>query len=379
MNPKIMIVGGDYTSDRFGSALAQALLEKCPLASLFGIGGPLMNAAGVELSYDISEMVSLGVFQSIKGAHIVKRLIKRVAEAIDQKQPDLVLQIGLPVFGLRLLEIVQTKDIPVLYYYTPFSRGFLNVKPGDFAKVVTKVAGISRFETDLCQEAGIEAEFVGHPLLDLVQVPARKNRRKTKGGSRNSSIIGILPGSREVEVKNVLPTVLKSLEQLRKKDPNIETVIFMPPSIDGDFAEKTLKQGLDHGFRLERETCRALENADLAVTSIGTCSLEASLAGIPSLAVYKVPSTTYFIDKLLNRKPYMTITNNILRKTVIPEYIQSDLSHARLAEAIWDLLHNEQAQQAMLAEFTCLPRELGGKGSIGRAADLILEMAGCAK
>src|SRR5690625_1555740 len=99
MNPKIMIIGSDNTSDRFGSALAKKILEKYPQVSLFGVGGPLMHDAGVRLLYDISEMVSLGVFQSIKGSQVVKRLIRRVVAAMDQEEPDLILQIGLPVFG----------------------------------------------------------------------------------------------------------------------------------------------------------------------------------------------------------------------------------------------------------------------------------------
>ena len=99
--------------------------------------------------------------------------------------------------------------------------------------------------------------------------------------------------------------------------------------------------------------------------------------GVPSIAVYRVPATTYFIDKLLDRKPYMTITNNILRETVIPEYIQSDFGHARIADEVRRLLKDEEARQAMLTQFKRLPHELGEAGSVERAADLILEMAGC--
>ena len=101
------------------------------------------------------------------------------------------------------------------------------------------------------------------------------------------------------------------------------------------------------------------------------------MLGVPSLAVYRVPCTTYFVDKLLDRKPYMTITNNILRKTVIPEYIQSDFGHAKIVEAIERLLFDQEARAAMLKEFEQLEHELGAPGSVERAADLVLEMAGC--
>lgn len=381
MDPKIMIIGGDNTSDRFGSALARKVLEKCPQATLFGVGGPLMNDAGVRLLYDISEMVSLGVFQSIKGSQVVRRLIRRVSETMDQEQPDLVLQIGLPVFGFQLLEIARTKDVPVLYYYTPLSRGLANVKMSHFPMVVNKVAGISRHETNLCKEAGIDVEFVGHPLTDLLDFSLTPAAARTKLGidSEETSVIAVLPGAREVEVKNVLPTVLKCLDQVMDRHSNVEIIISLAPTIRNVFMEGLLQDRENKNIRLERDTYSVLRAADLAITSIGTSSLEASLLGVPSLAVYRVPCTTYFIDKLLDRKPYMTITNNILRKTVIPEFIQSDFGHCNIGEAIESLLFDEEARGTMLNEFARLEHELGAPGSVERAADLVLKMAGCEK
>lgn len=380
MNPTIMIIGGDNTSDRFGSAIARKMLEKCPQATLFGVGGPLMNDAGVRLLYDISEMVSLGVFQSIKGAQVVKRLIRRVVETMEQEKPVLVLQIGLPVFGFKLLEIARAKGIPVVYYYTPLSRGLANVKLSHFPTVVNRVASISRFETSLCQEAGIEVEFVGHPLTDLADfsLTTTAARAKLNIESDQTSVIAVLPGAREVEVKNVLPTVLKSLDQVTANHSDVQILISLAPTIRNVFLDRILKNCRCDRVRIERDnTYSVLRAADLAITSIGTSSLEASLLGVPSLAVYRVPCTTYFIDKLLDRKPYMTITNNILRKTVIPEYIQSDFGHAKIVGAIERLLYNEDARQEMLTEFARLEHELGAPGSVGRAADLVLEMAGC--
>ncbi|NLJ75105.1 MAG: lipid-A-disaccharide synthase [Firmicutes bacterium] len=376
--PSIMIIGGDNTSDRFGAALAQKIMEKCPNATLFGVGGPMMSDAGVRLLYDISEMVSLGVFESIKGTQVVKRLIKRVIETMDEERPDVVLQIGLPVFGFRLLEIAQCKSLPVVYYYTPLSRGLENVKVGRFAGVVDKVASISLFETTACQEAGIDVEFVGHPLMDLVEpAESKEAAREILELSQSSSVISILPGAREVEVKNVLPTVLKSLCQVQKTEPDIEIVISVAPTIRESSVEKIIDSCHCDNVKLRKDTYSVLGASDLAVTSIGTASLEASLMGVPSIAVYRVPATTYFIDKLLDRKPYMTITNNILRETVIPEYIQSDFGHARIADEVRRLLKDEEARQAMLTQFKRLPHELGEAGSVERAADLILEMAGC--
>lgn len=379
MKPRIMIIGGDNTSDRFGAALAGKIHEKCPQATLYGVGGPMMNDAGTRLLFDISEMVSLGVFQSIQGSTVVKRLIKRVAEAMDQEEPSLVIQIGLPVFGFKILEIAKSRGIPVLYYYTPLSRGLANVNLRQFAKVVDQVAGISVTETELCQEAGIPVEFVGHPLKDLLdpthtQAQARKALEIDESEGK---VIAVLPGAREVEVKNVLPTVLKALEQVTRDNSQVQIIVSVAPTIRTSFVEELLQKVPHDNVRLAGDASCVLLAADLAITSIGTGSLEASLLGVPSLAVYRVPCTTFFAEKLLNRKPYMTITNKILRKHVIPEFIQGDFNHTKIAETIMQLLYDEQARQTMLEEFAQLENELGEPGSVQRAADLVLELAGC--
>lgn len=376
---KIMMLGGDNTSDRFGSALARKVLEKCPQAAFFGVGGPLMSDAGVRLLYDISEQVSLGIFQSLKGSPVVKRMIKLVVDAMEREQPSLVLQIGLPIFGHKLLEIARAKEIPVLYYYTPLSRGLGSVRVSHFPTVVDKVASISRFETARCEEIGIDCEFVGHPLMDLTDFSLSPLAARAKLGvdAEGTKLIAVLPGAREVEVKNVLPSVLRVLHIVAQKHSDIQIIVSVAPTIRSTLVDEIVKKYSTHQIRLERDIYCVLRAADLAITSIGTSSLEASLLGIPSVAVYRVPQSTYFIDKLLDRKPNMTITNNILRKTVVPEFIQKDFAHSTLAETVENLLYNEDARQAMLAEFAHLEYELGEPGSVGRAADLVVEMAGC--
>lgn len=375
---KIMMIGGDNTSDRFGSALARKVLEKCPQAKLFGVGGPLMNDAGVRLLYDISEQVSLGIFQSVKGSLVVKRMLKRIAEAMTQEEPSLVMQIGLPVFGYRLLEIARGKGIPVLYYYTPLSRGLRNVKASHFPTVVDKVAGISHFEVAQCQEAGLDCEFVGHPLMDLTDFSMTPQEARAKLGiaSEETRIIAVLPGAREVEVRNALPSVLKALDEVLERHEDVQIIVSAAPTIRSVLMDEILKKS-GRTVRVERHTYLVLRSADVAVTSIGTSSLEASLLGVPSVAVYRVPCTTYFTEKLLDRKPNMTITNNVLRKSVIPEFIQGDFVPSKIAQAIENLLYNEQARQAMLAEFASLPDQLGKPGSLERAAALVVDMAGC--
>lgn len=380
MCPKIMIIGSDYTSDRFGAALARGIRNLNPQISLVGVGGPMMDEAGVHLLYDISDLVSLGAFQSVRGSQVVKRLIKKVAEAMDGEAPGLLIQIGLPLFEFRLLEIARSKDIPVVYYYTPFSRGLTDGKMADFARVVDKVFAISRYEAEMCSEIGIQNEFVGHPLLDLIDFSLTPAQARASLGLEDDSrrVIAVLPGSREAEVKNVLPTVLKALNRAETTQ-ELEIIVSVAPTITSSLLERMISKCRCGSARLETDTYTILTAADLAVTSVGTASLEASLLGVPSLAVYRVPRTAQLVDRLLDRQPNMTITNNILRKTVIPEFIQSDFGAAEIGEAIISLLNDAEAKEEMLKEFERLQFELGGPGSVKRAASAAVEMIGCVR
>ena len=375
----IMMLGGDNTSDRFGSALASKILEKCPYVRLFGVGGPLMNDAGVRLLYDISEELSLGIFMSMRGSPVAKRMIKLVGDAMEQEEPAMIVQIGLPIFGYKLLSIARAKGIPVLYYYTPLSRGLGSVRVNDFPKLVNKVASISRFETTQCEQVGIDCEFVGHPLMDLADFLSTPQEARAKLGIEQdqTKVIAVLPGAREIEVKSVLPNILKAVDLVIQDHKDVEVIVSMAPSIRSSLVDDLVKRCSQKNVRLGRDIYNVLRAADLAITSIGTSSLEASLLGIPSVAVYRVPQSTYLVDKLLDRKPAMTITNNILRKNVIPEFIQRDFSPVKMGETLVRLLYDEQARENMLQELAGLRYELGEPGSVNRTAEMVVEMAGC--
>lgn len=378
MTHRIFLIGGDNTSDRFGAALTKKIFELDPQATVYGVGGPLMEEAGARLLFDISEIVSLGAFQSVKGSTVIKRLMARVVESMDQEQPSVVMQIGIPVFGFKLLEVAKAREIPVVYYYTPFSRGFTNVNWRKFSSVVTKVAAISRVEAELCQEVGIPAEFVGHPLVDLADRSlTREEARERMGLGPNDKVVAVLPGAREVELKNVLPPVLKALCQVIKDHPEVQVLVSLAPTIRTAVGEEILEGAPCPNVRFERDLYGVLHAADAAITSIGTGSLEASLLGVPSLAVYRVPQSTYLAEKVMDRRPYITITNKILRRNVVPEFIQGHVNPSNIAQAVEELIFKEQARAEMLTAFTQLDQELGAPGAVKRAVQLVLEMAGC--
>lgn len=374
-HPKVMIIGSDNASDLYGSKLADNLKLLRPDISLFGIGGPKMRDAGIRLLYNIFDLDNLGVVESIKGAHLMKRLVQRLNESMDRLQPDLVIQIGLPVSNFRLIELAHSKGIPVLYYYTPLSMNFADLKLSRLQSVVDKVLAVTRYEERICKEAQIDVEFVGHPLLDLVSPSQSVAESKAQWSLSDAlPIVSVLPGQREVEVKAVLPTLLRGLKRVQDKGQNVQVIVSHMSVLSEERMNTMIKNsGLDD-VRVISNIYDVLNVADLALVTCGCTSLEAALMGKPSLAVHKVAATSYLLDKMLTHKSYFSMVNFLLEKLAMPELVQSNLTESKVAKEIIRLLADTDLKATMVTEFKRLPDVLGSFGAIERATQAVLVM-----
>ena len=374
-HPKIMIIGSDNSGDLYGSKVANLLTRLHPDIILFGMGGPNMRDAGVRLLYDISDLDNMGVIESIKGAHLIKRLVQRISESMERIRPDLVVQIGSPVFNMRLVELAKAKDIKVVYYNSPLSGNPSSVNAARFAKVVDKVLAVTHHELEACTQAGIDVEFVGHPLMDLIGSSLDKGKTiEELGLSAQSPIVVVLPGGRGVEVKTILPVILRSLKKVRKRRGEIQIIVSLPSVVSQDLVNEIVGNcGLDD-VKVTTSRNDVLAIADAAIVTCGCTSLEAALMRIPSLAVHKVATTSYLLDKMLARKTMFAMVNIILQQAVVHEFVQSELTDSRVAKEVERLLSSEEQNQEMLDSFDQLPEHLGNAGSIKRAAEAILAM-----
>ncbi|NLY11577.1 MAG: lipid-A-disaccharide synthase [Firmicutes bacterium] len=375
MDPKILIVGCESTGERFGAALTNHLKGKAPDAVIRGIGGSRMEAAGVDLIYNVTELDSLGVFDNFKGGHITKRLLSRVSQEMDYQRPDIVVQVGLPSFNLKLLELAQCKDIPVVYYYTPFSWGDTRIKLEELASFVRKVAGVTKNEVELLEKVSIDVEFVGHPILDVLPKPLDKiTVRKGFELTEDDTVVALLPGSREVDVRVRLPVMIKGMELVAKENPEIKIVVAGAlSSQELDLIQKSIsKSNLD--IQVIEKTYDALNVADLAVVTCGTASLEAALYRIPFIAVDKPLMVSFLSAKRLGRKGYSSLPNAIMQQKIVPELVQNDFNERLLAEMVIDLLNSSEKRKSMLSQFDKLRDELGEPGSLARTADMILDI-----
>ena len=375
LQASIMLVSGDNASDRFGAGLARALYRAVPEMRLFGIGGWQMQEAGVDILYNTADLDNLGVLDASKGGAVLKRVVKKANQMMEENQPLVVVQVGLPVFDYRLMDMAQCKDIPVVYYHTPFSNGFGGANPNRLANLVSIVAAVTQPEARAWEEAGVPDELVGHPLVDLLEVVGREQARRTLELNAADSVLAIIPGSREVEAKSIVPVLLNAVRRVRETLPRLKVLVGQPSGVSQDSMLEILGDAVPDTVVFTQYPSLAMQAADAVVVDGGTASLEAALCEIPALAVYKTAGTTYLMDKMLERRNHWALPNVLLDDAIIPELIQQDFTETHTAQWILELLSNEKARARVITGYKGLRDQLGLPGSLDRAAQVVVSAA----
>lgn len=375
LHPSIMLVSGDNASDRFGAGLARALHRAAPDIRLFGIGGWQMQEAGVDILYNTADLDNLGILDAFKGGAVLKRVVKRANQMMEEHRPMVVVQVGLPVFDYRLMDMARCKDIPVVYYFTPFSSGFGSTKPERLSGLISVVAAVTKREAEVWRQVGISCQFVGHPLVDLVEPVSQSQARTQLQLAQDGPVVTLVPGSRDVEVKASLPLLLKAAARVHEVLSEVTFVVAQPPGVSKESLERVFARTELSYVQFSEFSSLAIQAANVAVLHGGNSVMEAALFGIPAVAVYKTPTATYLMDKMLERKAHWALPNILLDASVVPELIQHDFTEAKTADWILALLQNPEMQATMKRRYVQLADQLGQPGSLDRTAQLVLDAA----
>ncbi len=369
-----MIIAGEASGDLHGSGLVREILLAQPEAHIFGIGGDRMRSHGMELVHHINEMSVLGFWDVIKQFRFFKKVYHELVELMESQKPDVLVLIDYPGLNLKLARAAHERHIPVLYYIAPqvWAWGAGRIKK--MAQIVDKMAVIIPFEEKMFRAAGIDATFVGHPLLEVISSEMSKEQFfETYQLNVSAKTIGLLPGSRPLEVKRLLPVMAETADFLQKKYPKIQVLVSQTPSVDNAIYEEIL--GKYSNFKvIENNTYEIMNHSDLIVVASGTATLETALFKTPLIVVYKVDPFSYFIGKTLVKIDSIGLVNVIAEKKVAPELIQNDLKKEKLAPEMEDLLFNKSKRQAMIDELKIIEAKLGSSGASKRTAEMILQM-----
>jgi lipid-A-disaccharide synthase len=369
-----MIVAGERSGDLYGAELASALRARLNNTEIFGCGGEAMRLAGVDTVVDAHQLTMIGITEIVGGLPRAYRAFHALLEEVDRRRPQLAVLIDFPDFNLRLAKQLKKRKFRVVYFVSPQVWAWRKSRLKQLKARIDKMLCIFDFEEAIYREAGIPVEYVGHPLVDLVRPHMTRAQFYGKTGLDPSTpTVALLPGSREKEVSNILPTMLEAANRLSLTH-KVQFVVAVAPTLDTQWLERAVLEcyaGKATVRAATHATYDALQHCEVAIVASGTATVEAALRERPMVVVYRVSPLTWLLGKLLVDVPFYSMVNILAGKQVVPELIQSDFTATNVASRVEYLLDHPQAREEMTKEFRALKCHLGPGGAIGRAADAV--------
>ncbi len=367
---EVLFVAGEASGDLHAAGVAAQLRSLRPDLALAGIGGDQMAGAGVELIEHAERMAVMGFVEVVR--HIPRhwRLLRELRARLRSGRVALLVLIDYPGFNMKLAAAAAAARVPVLYYITPQVWAWGAGRLPTLARLVTRAAVILPFEEELLRRHGIDATFVGHPLLDRVEaMPDQATARHDLGLPATGPVLALFPGSRAQEIVRHLDDFLGVARELERRRPGLSVVVSVAPTVRIDPARCPYPLVRSASFPV-------LRAADAALCKSGTTTLEAAVAGCPMAVAYRTNPLTYAIARRVVTIPNIGLVNVVAGRSVAPEFVQGDLRPVAVADALEPLLdRNSPARLTMLQALAEVRARLGTPGAAGRVARMAAEMA----
>ena len=383
---KIFISAGEPSGDLHASNLVKNLKRRDPSLKFFGLGGELSKASGVDIIFNISKLAIIGLTEVLKNIFTVGKAYTTLLKRIDSEKPDVAILVDYPGFNLRLAKALKKRSIPVIYYISPQVWAWGASRIEVIKKYVDKMIVFFKFEEELYKKHGINAEFVGHPLLDTVKVTSSKEEFfKRHGLAEGKVTIAILPGSRKTELRYLLKSMAGAAGILSKKIPDAQFVIARFKGLDLKLYNDFIKQGQSqltrnrHGGTVpvsikivEDDIHNLLSSSDLAIIASGTATLEATIIGSPFIIVYKINLISYIASQIVRKIPFIGLANIIAGKELVPELLQYDVTPEKIASKALEILNDSAGMSRTKEALSAVKSSLGKPGASERAADAVI-------
>ncbi len=381
---KIMIIAGESSGDLHGARLAAELKIARRDLDLFGLGGASMREAGVRILADPTAVAVIGLIEVLKHLDTFKALFRKAADALDAEKPDLVVLIDYPGFNLRFAREVKRRGIRLAYFISPQIWAWNSGRIHRIKQLVDRMIVVFPFEKAIYERGGVPVTFVGHPLLEHVRPKLeRMDALEHLGFADGLPVIGLLPGSREVEVRRILPVLLATGERMKEQLPSTARFLLIKsPHLSWEIYKQALERSTLQPKVVERWDYDCIHICDLVLVASGTATLECALLGRPMLIVYKTSWPTYLISRLLIRIPVIGLVNVIASaddsgrmktRRIAPEFIQHRATPNAIADGALNLWKSAEKRRQMQADFEEIRGKLGGEGAVAKAATAVLQ------
>ena len=363
---KYFLIAGEASGDLHGANLMQALKNEDRRADFHFFGGDLMKAQGGVLKKHYSEMAFMGFIEVISHLSTILKNLKQAKQDILAYQPDVLILIDFPGFNLKIAEFAKKNGIKIFYYISPKVWAWNQKRVLNIKKCVDRMFCILPFEVDFYKTWGMEVDYVGNPLLDAIATNKVDADFRATYLLNEKPIIALLPGSRQQELKRLLPDMIQASDHF----PTYQFVIAGAPTY-------TIKDYLPFiGERpvpiIFNQTYNLLLHAQAAIVTSGTATLETALLKVPQVVVYKGHPISVAIGRMLVRIKYISLVNLVMDKQVVKELIQEACNPRSIKTEIHQLLADADYRMQMLTNYEHLAIRMGQAGASKKAAQLMI-------
>lgn len=377
--PTVFIIATESSGDNYGALLARQLRDLRPDCQLYGLGGGKMESAGVQLFRNMLEHSAVGFVEVVRSLRFFLDSMDQVVQQAKELRPDIVVLIDSPDFNLRIAPRLKALDIPVVYYVSPQLWAWREGRVEQIRKHVDRMLVIFPFEVDFYARHGVEARFVGHPLLDLIDMDkVRKNAEGLRHGfkiPKKKKVVGLFPGSRRGEITRLMPRMLDAAREIQKRMPDVVFLVGCAPWFNPDRYKASIRDHEDLPLRaIHGRSHEVMALSDFALVCSGTATVEAAIVGAPFLCTYRMAWASALLAGLLVNTEFACMVNILAGRQVVPELLQHQAEP--LTMALIALENMQSGAPKMRGELAEVVRSLGGPGASRRAAEQVLATCG---
>ena len=370
-----MISCGEPSGDLYAGALATEILRSEPSAVITGFGGDRLRAAGASLVGDFSGLSVTGLWEVVRVLPRTYATYRRLVRDAETTRPDVLVAVDFPDFNFTLARAVRKLGVPVVYYISPQLWAWRRGRMKTMRRIADRVLVIFPFEEKFYRDAGIPVQWVGHPLLDVAQVPEPRTAFLSRlGMDPDRPVVALLPGSRRNELRAILPDLISAAVIIRSRLPRVQWMVARAPHLPDDVFEPVTRLG-DGVAIVEDETDDVLAAADVALVASGTVTVQAALHECPMVVVYRLSALTYRLGKPFVHVETYAMANLVAGRRVVPELIQEAFTPDRVAAEALRVLTDAAHAAAVRRDLREVRGKLGTPGASRRAADAVLDVA----
>jgi len=373
----IALVAGETSGDILGAGLIRALKARDPDARFVGVAGPLMQAEGCEVWYEMEELAVMGIVEVLGRLRRLLKIRKDLTQRFTELKPDVFVGIDAPDFNITLEGSLKRAGIRTIHYVSPSVWAWRQKRVFKIGRNTNLVLAFLPFEKAFYDRFNVPCRFIGHTMADAMPLqPDKSAARRELGIAEDAICLGLLPGSRGAEVEMLSADFLRAAQLLRQRYPALEIVVPLVNAkrreqfeqIKAEVAPELPMHLLDGKGR------QVMIASDAAILASGTAALECMLAKCPMVVGYRMKPFTFWLAKRLVKTPYVSLPNLLAGRELVKELLQEECQPEALAAALEPLLHAGPERDDLLNTFNELHQQIRWNAD-EQAADAVLEIA----